>query len=90
MNYVQEFKALLREELPGCDNVLLDLYTLLGLTLGTDVTEKDVHDAWSIWKNPVDAQHRSLVPFNKLSREVQDLDTKYVNAIYKVARKLKY
>lgn len=88
MNYVREFKEELRRELPECDNVLLDLYTLLGLTLGTEVTEQDVHDAWSVWKNPVDPNHRSLVPFEQLSREVQDLDTKYVEAIRTVAWKL--
>ncbi len=88
MNYVQEFKEELRRELPKCDNVLLDLYTLLGLTLGTEVTEKDVHDAWSVWKSPVMPEHRSLIPFDELSREVQDMDTKYVNAIRTVAWKL--
>lgn len=90
MNYVQVFKASLKEELPNCDSVLLDLYTLLGLTLGTGVSRADVHDAWSIWKNPVRPDHKSLIPFDELSEEVQALDDKYVNAIRKVAEELCY
>lgn len=88
MNYVQKFKSRLKEELPNCDSSLLDLYTLLGLTVGKDVDNRDVHDAWSIWKNPVQADHRSLIPFNELSKEVQELDTKYTVAIRKVAREI--
>lgn len=88
MNYVQKFKSRLKEELPECDSVLLDLYTLLGLTLGRVTTNRDVHDAWSIWKNPVYAEHKSLIPFDELSEEVQDLDTKYTEAIRKVAQEI--
>lgn len=82
-NYVQPIKdALERLE---CDQELTALYTLLALIKGKDVTMKDVHDAWAVWKNNIDPTHKSLIPYDELSREVKNLDAEYTNAIYEAA-----
>jgi hypothetical protein len=68
---------------------LLDNYALLILTVGITCTQKHVHDAWSIWQNNINASHRSLIPFESLSKEVQELDEPFRLAIVKVAMDLK-
>jgi hypothetical protein len=78
---------MLRKELPGIDEDLLDLYSLLVLVQGVNTTLRDVHDAWSVWKNPIRPDHKSLIPFGDLSPEVQELDRKYADAIITVAYK---
>ncbi len=64
---------------------LLDLYLLLAFTKGIDTELIDVHDAWAIWRNKTAPEHRSLVPFNQLTQEVQELDRPYCESIQKVA-----
>lgn len=87
MNYVQEVKLELEKE-SNVHSSLLDLYTLLVFTKGVNCTLKDVHDAWSVWKNNRMPEHRSLVAFEQLSETVQELDTVYCEAIKKVAEKM--
>lgn len=85
MNYVQE-KI---DELGKILNLpaeLMDLYILLVFVKGEDVTLKDVHDAWSVWKNRIRPDHHSLIPFDELSEAVQELDRKYAEGIAKVAK----
>jgi len=72
-------------------------YALLVLVKGEDVTLSDVHDCWSMAmnykeKNPpycYGYDHKSIVPFDELSKEKQDRDIKYVEALRKIARKIK-
>ena len=85
MNYIEAVRKDLEKE-SGCHGALLDLYVLLAFTLGDRVELIDVHDAWAIWKNKSMPDHRSLIPFNELSVEVQNLDNKYCEAIKTVAR----
>lgn len=87
MNYIQEVKLELEKE-SNCHGTLLDLYTLLVFTKGVNCTLKDVHDAWSVWKNNRMPDHRSLIPFELLTEEVQELDREYCDAIKKVAEKM--
>lgn len=87
-NYIQ----ILREKLElksNCHGTLLDLYLLLVLSKGGNTTLKDVHDAWAIWKNTKMPEHRSLIPFDELSPETQELDREYANAIIEVAKDYK-
>lgn len=84
-NYIQQVKDALSEFHPNLAPELLEMYALLVLVLGEDVTLKDVHDAWSVWKNQHRADHRSLVPFEQLSPEVQAMDEKYAKSIRIVA-----
>lgn len=84
-NYVQQVKDALSEFHPRLAPELLDMYALLVFVQGEDVTRENVHDAWSVWKNNIRADHRSLIPFEQLSEEVQMMDEKYANSILIVA-----
>jgi hypothetical protein len=81
MNYVEEIRTQLAARLPKLDPALLDLYTLLGIEFGTTTDAVMVHNAWAIWQNRTQPDHRSLIPFPYLAPEVQELDVPYVDAI---------
>lgn len=85
MNYVDETKARLDIVLPGLPEELLEFYALLVFTKGKDCTLEDVHDAWAIWRNQTNSAHRSLIPFDELTKEVQELDRRYMEGIHQVA-----
>ena len=87
MNYIQRIKSMLSKKLDIKDD-LLDLYSLLVLVKGTKCTLEDVHDAWAVWQNKYKSDHKSLIPFENLSPEVQGLDREYTEAIVEVAREL--
>ena len=91
MNYIEKIKEELQKEykFPKEYIGLLDFYALLVLIKGKECTNEDVHDAWSIWQNKTMPEHKSLIPFKELSKEVQDLDTKYRDIIIKVTKNLK-
>jgi hypothetical protein len=80
-NYVQVVRDELVERLPNLDAALIDLYTLLALQYGQQVDAVMVHNAWSVWCNRTQPDHRSLIPFPFLAPEVQELDEPYVDAI---------
>lgn len=61
------------------------IYAVLCQSLGTAVTNEQVHDAWSAWQTVSDPFHRSALPFDLLSPAVQELDTEYRDAIRWVA-----
>jgi len=89
MNYIDKIKEMLDAELNmmGTDYVgLLDLYGLLVMVVGENCTNEHIHDAWSVWQNRTEPTHRSLKPFNELTKEVQDLDEPYRQAVIKVAQ----
>lgn len=67
------------------DRTLYRMYALLALTKGTATTLKDVHDAWSAWCAEDRPEHRSLIPFDQLTAEVQAMDQPYLYAIHAVA-----
>jgi hypothetical protein len=90
-NYVNDIIVRLYEVLgDNIDDHLAGLYALLVLAKGTDTTLEDVHDAWAIWRNVDRPDHKSLVPFSDLSKEVQELDRKYMNAIHSVLQNMKF
>ena len=84
MNYIEEVRDILSKKI-NVNNNLLNLYTLLVFTKGKNVTLKDVHDAWAIDKNRTFPEHYSIIPFEKLSFEVQQKDLYYANAIKETA-----
>lgn len=86
-NYVQQVIDQLYEEMGG-DIEVVKLYALLALTLGEATMEEDVHDAWAVWRNTTQPEHRNLVPFDQLDAETQARDTEYVEAIHRVCRAL--
>ncbi len=91
-NYIDEVKQRLLNHVKigkGLQNV----YALLVLVKGEDVTLKDVHDAWSVninqtWDFEQYGNHFSLVPFDELKQEIQIKDQMYVDAIKAVAKEL--
>jgi len=85
MNYIEKIRKGLHTELGEISFDLLDLYILLVLVKGKECKNQDVHDAWSVWQDGLDPGHKSLIPFGQLTKEVQDLDTKYRDAIIKVS-----
>jgi hypothetical protein len=85
VNYVQQIVDRLDQLIPGNDPKLLRLYALLVLAKGADTTLRDVHDAWALWRNETQPDHRSLIPFEQLSPDVQALDRPYMEAIHAVA-----
>lgn len=85
MTYIQQVVKDLGRELPGLAPELLDLYSLLVLVKGDDTTLEDVHDARAIWTNRIRPAHHSIIPFEDLTTEVQELDRKYADAIISVS-----
>ena len=81
-NKVQEATGLKSKE-------TIKMYALLVLTKGKDITLSDIHDGWSMVMNFKESnppycyghEHKSLVPFNQLSKETQDRDIKYLEAL---------
>jgi hypothetical protein len=68
----------------GNEMSLFRIYAVLGLCLQNTVTNADVHDAWSAWRANTNPAHPSIVPYEHLSSDVQDLDSKYRDAILAV------
>lgn len=93
MNYVDKAKEELLKHVKigkGLQNV----YALLVLVKGEEVTLKDVHDAWAVninqtWDKEQYGEHYSLIPFEELKHETQIKDQKFVDAIRRAARSMK-
>lgn len=83
--YVQQVIDDLAGRLPDCPPELIRLYALLALTRGPEADLEDVRDAWAIWRSSTDPHHRSLLPFDRLSPAVQELDRKYLEQVHEAA-----
>ena len=95
MSYIDEIADRINAELdsePLSDEwrPLYRIYAVLALAKGTDTTLRDVHDAWSAYTAGTRPDHRSLIPFDDLTEDVQRLDTPYRDAIHSVALFLQY
>ena len=89
MNYIEHTEKALDDILgmSGTDySDLLGVYAILVLVVGVNCTNKNIHDAWSVWQTRSDSKHRSLIPFSKLTKEVQELDSEYRDAVIMVAK----
>ena len=86
-NYIEQVKEELATYI-DVEDELLDLYVLLVVIRGVRTTKENVHDAWAVWKNKTDPQHKSMIPFNDLTKEVQELDREYTEAIIETAEKI--
>lgn len=95
--YVDKVYEMIQKETGLKSKETLKMYTLLVLVKGKDTTLSDVHDGWSLvmnYKEPnppycYGHDHKSLVPFDQLSKEIQDRDIRYMEAIHKVAEEIK-
>ena len=85
----EKIASVFRTEYLSLSEVFIPFYTQLVLTclsLNIEITEEMVHDAWSVAiynKNDTDF-HLSMIPFNNLSKEIQDLDNPYVEKLNKI------
>lgn len=90
MDYVTAIANAIRAELDPHDlpdervEDLLRIYAVLALTLGSDVTASDVHDAWVAWMAGRDDDHPALVPFAELDARTAAEDAPFVKAIRRV------
>lgn len=89
-NYVETVRGMLLYRVPSLAEQpeLLAMYVLLVLTTGTKTSLENVHDAWSVWQNERNSLHRSLIPFDQLAVDVQEMYRMYCNAIVAVAQGL--
>lgn len=92
--YIDEITTEVANKTHIKDKYLVRLYALLILIKGKNITLEDVHDAWAMnmnYKPQTDYcyghEHKSIVPFNKLSKETQDKDQKYVDILNNIAAK---
>lgn len=95
MNYIEEIAQKIKEQvpkdhLPSSDRLqlLFDMYAVLLLAKGMDVTGEDVHNAWAAWMSQDDATHKSIKPFDSLSPDIQQEDEPFVEAVRRVASTL--
>ena len=78
-----------RTEFLSLSEVFVPFYTQLVLTalsLNIEITDEMVHNAWSVAiynKDDTDFHH-SMIPFNNLTKEIQDLDNPYVEKLNEV------
>ncbi|WP_405016968.1 hypothetical protein OHV05_07615 [Kitasatospora sp. NBC_00070] len=92
MTYLDDLAHLIRSCLPPTaappadSDDLFRIYAVLLRAKGEQVTDEDVHDAWSAWMQSVDGTHRALVPFRELPARTQAFDTPYAEAIREAAR----
>jgi hypothetical protein len=93
MTYLDDLAALIRSCLPAhatppadSDGLFL-IYAVLLRAKGEQVTDEDVHDAWSAWMQSIDSGHKALVPFYDLDATTQTSDAPYTQAIRAAARR---
>lgn len=97
VTYIDEVCSLVEKETGLKSKTLINNYALLVLFKGENATLSDIHDAWSMsmnFKEPnpphcYGHEHLSIVPFDQLSKECQEKDRKYLDALKRVAKKLK-
>lgn len=91
MNYIDSLARQIEQELlpeQRPDDYSAELYRLYGLLVllkGDSCTLENVHDAWSVWMSPQQPTHRALIPFSNLTKEQQEQDRPYLEAIQQVA-----
>ncbi|MFH9969601.1 hypothetical protein ACH4PR_51720 [Streptomyces mirabilis] len=92
MTYLDPLAALIRSCLPpdakppADSDDLFRIYAVLLKAKGEQVTDEDVHDAWSAWMQSVDSTHEALIPFGDLDPETRAFDAPYAEAIRAAAR----
>lgn len=91
---VEKINNSFKTEHSSLSEAFIPFYTQLVLTalsLNVKITEEMVHDAWAMStynKNNMTA-HSSMIPFAYLTKEVQDLDTPYVEKLNEVLNHFK-
>ncbi len=93
--YIDKIVEEVKQTLHIKDEKLAQMYALLVLTKGENITLKDVHDAWAMnmnYKKTTDYcyghEHKSIVPFDQLDVEVQNKDAKFVDKLKEIANQI--
>lgn len=73
-------------EPPAESDGLFRIYAVLLLAKGEQVTDEDVHNAWSAWMQSTGGAHEALLPFHDLEPEIRAFDSPYAEAIRTAAR----
>ncbi|MFF2314053.1 hypothetical protein ACFVVJ_29065 [Streptomyces albidoflavus] len=95
MTYLDPLADLIRAclppeaEPPPDSDALFRIYAVLLKAKGDQVTDEDVHNAWSAWMQSQDSTHEALVPFHDLPPETRRFDAPYAQAIRAAARKMR-
>jgi hypothetical protein len=94
MSYLDAVAAQISAEVPNdalppedAESLFL-MYAVLLLAKGTDVTNEDVHNAWTAWMESNGRLHKSMVPFSALPAETKLEDSVFCQAIRRVAHRL--
>ncbi|MET9294846.1 hypothetical protein [Streptomyces sp. NPDC003077] len=93
MTYLDPLAHLIRSclppdaEPPANSDDLFRIYAVLLQAKGEQVTDEDVHNAWSAWMQSVDDTHEALVPFHDLDPKTRAFDAPYAQAIRTAARR---
>lgn len=94
--YIDKVVQKVKEKAGVYNKELIKYYALLVLVKGEAITPKDIHDGWAMSMNYREKNehcyghdHFSLVPFKKLSKEVQEKDYRFVRALREIAREIK-
>ncbi|MGI8549627.1 MAG: DUF7701 domain-containing protein [Dehalococcoidia bacterium] len=74
---------------PDEDLPLYRLYAVLLLAKGKNVTAEDIHNAWAAWASDHEPESRDLLPFKELSLRDQRRDQTYVDAVHRVAERMR-
>ena len=69
---------------------LLRIYAVLLRAKGTDVTESDIHDAWSTWIVEHKEEHKALIPYEDLTPDVREQDAVFANAVRQAAQEIQH
>ena len=94
MTYLDEIAAEIERRVPPDllpdENTwpLFRLYALLALAKGVAVNAADVHNAWVVWMQDRDPNHRAMRPFAELDADTQASDEPFAQAIRAVAERL--
>jgi len=93
MNYLQSIAERIKsgvpvEVLPSVPNtdLLFNLYAVLLLAKGNEVSMEDVHNAWAAWMCQENPSHDAIKPFVELDEKAQQQDKPFVEAITKAAQ----
>lgn len=71
-------------------DTLLRAYAVLLRAKGQNVTQSDVHDAWSAWMATQEPDHESLVPYSALAEDIRDQDRVFAEAIRRAADEVRH
>lgn len=94
--YIDKVVNLVKKETGLKGNQLIRYYALLVLAKGENITLQDIHNGWSMDMNFKEKNkycyghdHFSIVPFDKLSKDIKAKDGRYLEGLKRVAEEVK-